>query len=462
MSDRNDIHGRLRDLRARADAETHERILSDVLRVHAETRKAAPSLVSTLVRRYIMTRWIWKLSLAGVAVIVALVLCLPSGGGGLALADVLHHIQQSSYRFDLTIGVDNARTTVLGRVYQQGRARFDDKVGLGTVSTIVDLESRRSLLLFHQFHTARYAEESEELTHTGADELLLLCSRPIEDLWHLRDGSEEDLGEQTHDGRKAHGFRVVHEDEYFRNTVTLWADAGSAEPITVQIVSAALKPPGNEMTFTLANFVVDPNMDATPFSLEVPPGYTLADHTTLEDVTFAEDSSPEADKIATALQLGSEDKIDEAVATVLTVDWARPIVFAEEPYLFTLTEKNVIEFKQAERERVMAVVMKSCSVVRKICFALVDRAKAARAEGDHTTAEKALEAAVRLGELLNREPDTTLIAQLVGIAARKLALVQLKALYEEMNAAEKRVSTEQKIQQVDAEHQTIKNRAQAR
>ena len=459
MSGRNDIHRRLRDLRFHVDAETHERILSDAMRVHADTRKAAPLLVSTIVGRFIMTHWIWKLSLAGVAVIVALVLFLPLGGSSLALANVLDRIQQSSYRFDLTVRVDDAQTTVRGQVYQQGRGRFDDKVGLGTVSTIVDLESRRSLLLFHQFHTARFVEEPEGLTKTGADEVLLLCSRPIEDLWHLRDGTEEDLGEKTFDGVKARGFRVMHEDEYFRNAITLWADVRSAEPITVDIISTALKPPGNELTFLLSDFVVDPNMDAASFSLEVPPGYTLSNRTKPEDVTFTEESSPEADKIAAALQLGIEGKIDEAGATILTVDWAAPIVFAEEPYVFTLTEQDIVEFKQDEREAVMGVVMKSCSVVRKMCFALVDRAKAARAAGDQAAAERDLEAAVHLGELLNREPDGILIAQLVGIAARKLALVELEGLYEKMNAAEKRVSTEQKIQQVDAEHQAIKERA---
>ena len=67
--------------------------------------------------------------------------------------------------------------------------------------------------------------------------------------------------------------------------------------------------------------------------------------------------------------------------------------------------------------------------------------------------------ALHLGELLNRDPEGMFIVQLVGIAARKLALVQLKALYEEMNAPEKLVTTEQKIQEVDALHQTLRKRA---
>jgi len=459
VSKRNDINKRIRNLRFRVGAETHDRILTDVLRVHADARKPALTFYPAIIRRFIMTRWILKLSLAGIAFVVAMTLLSPFGGGGLALADVLDHIQQSSYCFDLTIRLDNAHKIVQGRVYQQGRARFDDKVGAGTVSTIVDLESRRSLLLFHQFQTARYMEGSEELTNTGADQLLLLCSHPIEELWHLRDGTEKDLGEETIEGVKAHGFRVAHEDEYFRNEVTLWAEVRSARPVTVEIVSTALKPPGDQLVFVLEDFVVESDMDESQFSLEVPAGYTLSDRTSLEDVEFGDESSEEAKRIAEALQLWATGKADETIETLLKVDWDSAIVFSKEPYLLTLTEQDIIELKQDERDQVMSVVLASCNTLRKICFEFVERAKTARSAGDYATAEMHLETALHLGELLNRDPDGMFIVQLVGIAARKLSLVQLKALYEEMDVPGKLVATEQKIQQVDAEHQALRKRA---
>jgi len=459
MSERNDIDRQLRNLRFSVDAETHDRILTDVLRVHADARKTAPRLWPTVIRRFIMTRWILKLSLAGIAVVVAIALFAPFGGGGLVLADVLDHIQQSSYRFDLTVCLDEAHKTVQGRVYRQGRARFDDKIGLGTVSTIVDLESRESLLLFHQFKTARFVEGSEELTNTGADQLLLLCSRPMEDLWHLRDGTEEDLGEEMIDGVKAQGFRVAQEDEYFRNEITLWAEVDSALPVTVEIVSTALKPPGDELVFVLENFVVESAMDASPFSMDVPAGYTLSDRARLEDIEFGDKSSKEAQRIAEAFQLCSKGKADEAIDTLLQVDWESPIVFAEEPYLFTLTEQDIVELDEGERNQVMSVVMPSCSQVRKMCFALMERAETSRSDKDYAAAERCLNTALHLGELLTRDPEGVLIVHLAGIAARKLSLGQLKALYEEMKAPEKLVATQQKIQDVDAAHQAIKKRA---
>jgi len=462
MSGRNGIDKRLRDLRFRMDAETHDRILSDALRVQADARKTAPKLYPAVIGRLIMTRFALKLSLAGIAVVVAIALFAPFGTNGLVLADVLEQIQGSSYRFDLTIRLGNAHKTVLGRVYQQGRARFDDKVGAGTVSTIVDLESRQSLLLFHQFKSARYMEGAEELTNTGADQLLLLCSRPIEELWRLRDGSEEDLGERSIDGVTVRGFRVTHEDEYFRNETTLWAEVKTARPVTIEIVSTARKPPRDELVFELRDLVVDAEMDASDFSLDVPADYTLSDQTRLEDVEFNDESSPEAKKITQAFELWDAGKADETVATLLTVDWDGAIVFAKEPYLLTLTERDIIELEQDEQEAIMPIVLGSCNTLRKICFECVDRAKAARSAKDYATAEQHLETALHLGELLNRDPEGMFIVQLTGIAARKLALVQLKALYEEMGAPEKLVATEQKIQQVDAAHQTLRKRATGR
>jgi outer membrane lipoprotein-sorting protein len=414
-----------------------------------------------------MTRWLLKLSIAAIAIVAAVVL-VSQLGGGVALADVLEHIQQSSYSFDLTIRFGNAYKTVRGSVFQHGRARFDDEVGGGTVSTIVDLASRKSLVLFHKFQTARFMEAREEpsntgadldasneLSNTGADKLLLLCSRPIEELWRLRDGTEEDLGEKTIDGVQARRFRVVHEDEYFRNEITLWAKVRSGLPLTVEIASTALKPPGDQLVFTLEGFVVDPEMDESLFNLKVPPGYSLAEQTTLADIEFAEESSGEAKKIAETLRLWADGQKDRAIETLLDVNWVAPITFAEEPYVFALTEQNIVELKQEEQQRVIAPVMDSCKFIRQICFELVERAKTARSAEEYATAETQLEAGLHLGELLNRDPEGIVIAQLVGIAVRKLALVRLKELYEEMDAPEKLVAAEQRIQEVDAAHQAL-------
>lgn len=399
-----------------------------------------------------------KISGLGVVVIAAVILFTRVGGGTVVLGDVLEHIQQESYRFTLTIRSGPAGSTLRGMVHQKGRARFDSGFGAATQSTIVDLESRKCLLLSHPSKAARYVEGLKELTHTGADRLLLLCSQPVESLWRLRDGTEDDLGTDVIGGTKARGFRIVHEDEYFRNEITLWAALRSGRPVRVEIASQALKPPRDRLDFTLEDFETASDLDEGLFSLEVPPGYALSGQASPPAVTSEDQSSDEARKIAKVFQLWQQGRSDEALDLLLQVDWDQPMAFTEEPCVFALTERGVAALEQADRELLMPVILDSCNQLRKICFALVDRAKEARSARDDTQAEACLAAAVHLGELATRNPEGMFIAQLTGIAARKLGLVQLKSLYEETNAAEKLVDTELKIQQVDAAHQALVKR----
>jgi len=131
----------------------------------------------------------------------------------------------------------------------------------------------------------------------------------------------------------------------------------------------------------------------------------------------------------------------------------------DEPYVLSLTEQAVGALEQAERERIVPMVIEQCDRLRKMCFALVEWAKEARSARDYVKAEICLSAVVHLGELATRDPGGMLIPRLTGIAVRTLGLQQLKSLYEEMNAPEKLVDVELKIQQVGAEHQALARKA---
>ncbi len=459
MSDRNYIEKCIKSLRPPTGADIQGRILEDILRVQAETRIARSARRHAAIRRLIMTNWMLKIGGLGTIFVVAVVLLAHLGGGTAALAEVLEHIQRDSYSFTLTIRSGQADRVLRGLVYPGGRVRFDSGHGTGASSTIVDLEPGRRLLLSHGSKTARYVEGRDELTYMGSDRLLLLCSRPMESLWHLRDGTENDLGQETIAGMKARGFHIVHEDEYFRNEITLWAELRSGWPLRVEIASTARKPPKDRLDFVLEDFVTESNLDGELFRLEVPPGYALSGQRNPPE-TASEDQSPdEAGKVKESFRLWSQGRNDEALALLLSVDWDRPMVFADEPYVFSLTEQAVASLGQAGKDELVPVILEQCNQLRKICFALVDRAKEARSAQDYARAETCLMTALHLGELANRDPGGTFIAQLTGIAARKLSLVRLKSLYEEMNAREKLVDTELKIQQVDAEHQALAEKA---
>lgn len=402
-----------------------------------------------------MTNWLFKIGGLGAAVVVAVVLFTNLGGGAAALADVLEHIQQDSYSFTLTIRSGQADTILRGLVYPGGRVRFDAEA----LSTVVNLESHRRLVLSHQSKTARYLQGPEELSNMGSDRLLLLCSRPMESLWQLRDGTEEDLGPETIAGTKARGFRIVHEDEYFRNEITLWAALRSGGPLRVEIASMGLKGAKHRLDFILEDFVPESDLDEGLFGLEVPPGYVLSGQDDPPEAAPEDRSSDEALKVAEAFQLWVQGRSDEVLDLLIAVDWDQPMVFADEPYVFSLTEQAVGSLERADRERVVPMVIEQCNQLRKMCFGLADRAKEARSARDYVAAETCLTTVVHLGELASRDPGGMLVPRLTGIAARILGLQQLKALYEEMSASEKLIDVELEIQQVGAEHQALVKKA---
>lgn len=374
----------------------------------------------------------------------------------IAFADVLAYIQQRSYAFDLTVELDNASSTLRGQVLQPGHMRFDARQGLGQVSTIVDLESHQGLVLMHPFKTAKFIDIRTEYGNTGVDNLLSLCSLPVENLWNMQDRSQADLGERVVNDVPALGYRVVQDDDYFNNEITLWANAKSGCPITVEIVSKALKPPYGQIIWLLEGFDLDTELDESLFSMEVPAGYTLTDQTSLQDIEFSGQSSDEAVKITRTLQLWQDNQQTEAIERLLSVDWDKPIVFAHEPYVFTLTEEELVRLKHAERETLMPTIMNACANFRKICFELIRLSQEAQSAQDHAKAEDYLMTSWRLGQLVGPDQEDILIIRMVGIAMRKKSLVELKALYEQTNKQDKLIDIEQKIQAVDAQHQALK------
>jgi hypothetical protein len=390
------------------------------------------------------------------SVLITGILILSHFNASIAFADVLAYIQQRSYAFDLTVKVENASNTLRGQVLQPGHMRFDGKEGLGKVSTIMNLESHKGLVLKHPFKVAKFVDIKTEYGNTGVDNLLSLCSLPIENLWNMQDRSEEDLGERAIDATLAQGYRVVQDDDYFSNEITLWANAKSGRPLSVEIVSTALKPPYGQITWKLANFDLEIDLDESLFSMELPPGYTLTGQTSIQDIDFPDQSSEEALKITRALQLWQDKRQTEAIASLMSVDWDKPIIFAQEPYVFTLTEKDLVLLKRAEREALMPSIMNTCANFRQICFELKRISDEAMSLQDFAKVESHLNVAWRLGRLIGPDQEDILIVRLAGIAMRKLSLVELKALYEQTNEQGKLIDVQQRIQTVDAQHQALR------
>ncbi|NQT03620.1 MAG: hypothetical protein HQ580_16445, partial [Planctomycetes bacterium] len=307
--------------------------------------------------RIIMKSRITKLAAAAVIIIAVLVGINHFGGsfdgGSVAFADVLKYIQTQSYTFDLTmepVFEDSVNVNIKAMIFELGRVRMDCSVPVGEMSSITDFTTDKTLLLFHENNTAAIKKEPVPNKSTGAQGMFVLFTRPIDNLWNMRDGTEEQLSEKEINGQPVTGFKVLQEDRYFQYDMRIWADTADGIPRLVEVTSKPLDG-SYSIKWTMENFDLDADLDEELFSLEVPDGYTLAYQEDLEKLEVDTESSTEAEKIKQMLELWSQGRKDEAIEILLAIEWTEQIEFGKEPYLFSMTEKGHIALKDEDQKR---------------------------------------------------------------------------------------------------------------
>jgi hypothetical protein len=328
------------------------------------------------------------------------------------------------------------------------------------MTSITNFNTGKSLLLFHQNKSAVKKQEPVLNKNSGAGWMVSIFTKPVENLWNLRDGNEEDLGEKEIDGRKVAGFRVLQEDQYFEYDLTIWAGTKEGFPY---IVEAIAKPSVDNsyptIKWTMRDFEIDVEFDEKSFSLELPDGYTLAYQEDLENIETVSEPSEESEKIVKMLKLWSLGRKDESVECLLSVDWSKQITFGKEPYIFSLTENGYISLKAEDQKQVMQEIMASASNIRKIVKKSLAQGKAALSNQDYESAEKYFNAAFELGKLLNRDKDSMIITRLVGIAVERIALKEMISLYEETKNEKQLQFSQKQLRQAEVEADQIKKEA---
>ena len=268
MNRRNDVEQAIRNLRVTTDRATDERIVADAS--VALARAAAPDALAggikpkpkrtSIQRIFTMTMGKPSRMAAGVvflAGIVGVLIWLAVGGGmaSVALADV-------------RAGVDRARTVCFRSTFRQGdEPEMTAKVmflrpGLMRQETpkaafVIDWNTGEMISLFPE------AKMAHAGTVTGMKNPF--CRNWLADLKKIV-GSDraEDVGEKETDGRKLRGWRVRNAD----GTVTVWADAKTAELVQIEFLDIA---GADRMVWS--DFEYDRQLDESLFSLEAPDGY---------------------------------------------------------------------------------------------------------------------------------------------------------------------------------------------
>ncbi len=455
--------------RYKASTEAYDKALGSFLQAVDAYEKQKLALTEPNIWRIIMKSKITKAAAAAVIIIAVLIginhFGGSLGGGSVAFADVLKYIQTQSYTFDLTmkdvIEEGSPTVNIKAMIFELGRVRMDCSVPVGEMSSITDFTTEKTLLLFHENKTAVIKEEPVLNKSTGAQGMFVLFTRPIDNLWNMRDGTEEQLGEKEINGQLVTGFKVLQEDRYFQYDMTIWADAADGVPRLVEVTSKPLD--GSfSIKWTMENFDLDVDLDEELFSLEVPAGYTLAYQEDLEKIEVDTESSTEAEKIEQILELWSQGRKDETIEILLGIEWTEQIEFGKEPYLFSMTEKGYISLKAEDQKRVMEEIMITAVTVRKIVFEVVRLGQEAVSSNNYEAAEQYYEAGLQLGKLLARDPETMIIVRLVGIAVEKKTLNEMISLYTTTNNQKKLQTTEKQLQAAEAEGDKIKNKATGR
>ncbi|MHC4099261.1 MAG: hypothetical protein ACYSU3_24790, partial [Planctomycetota bacterium] len=206
------------------------------------------------------------------------------------------------------------------------------------------------------------------------------------------------------------------------------------------------------------NFILDVEPDEKLFNLEVPEGYTLSQQWDLDELQPDAEPSAEAKKIVEMLELWPRGQKTKAVEILLGLDWAQPLEFGNEPYIFSITEKAYISLKFEDQKRAWDEVRAIAETVMQIVYEVLNLGQAAVSAQNYKEAERYFEAGLQLGKLLDRNPESMIMVRLVGIAVEKKTLNEMINLYTTTKNQEKLRDAEEQLRAAEAEKEEIKRR----
>ena len=258
-----DIDKLIKKLRYRASAETHERVLSNVMRVLDESQRQKTGAVAPDIWRKIMRSPVTKIA-AAVVVIAGVLIAMHFVGLStttVTFADVIKPILNAQTAvLDIIVGDEEASGPVIHDMIRGSLIRRTLSNVEGVV-TIIDLKESRILQLTHEKKEAAYIDLKGLPSMPNYMEILRNLIKGLQENPHFE---VEELGTQEIDGQEAIGFLAKHP----KAEITIWADPETALPIRIEQVSGQMK-------VICKNVKFDVPMDESLFSMKVPEEYKL-------------------------------------------------------------------------------------------------------------------------------------------------------------------------------------------
>jgi outer membrane lipoprotein-sorting protein len=246
--------------RAVAQSDLENGVLNRIIREQKVRLKAAEKASEGLkLRRLIMRSSVTRIAAAAAVIVVAALGVHYMMGPSITFADVIEPILTArTMIFDYIVGDEQTSPTVKDTISGQRIRRVMSNIPEMTI--IIDLDSSKMLVLDGTDNTAAYVDITGQVQDRHQSFVKFL--RQI--ITKLKD-DHQDLGVQEIDGRKA----VVFEAKGPNEEIKIWADPETAVPIRIEFTLG-------QMSAVMKNFQINPPVDESLVSMDVPDGYTLA------------------------------------------------------------------------------------------------------------------------------------------------------------------------------------------
>jgi len=243
---------------ARSDLENE--VLNRIIGEQNVRLKAAEKATAGLkLRRLIMKHSITRIAVAAAVIVVAAIGILSISKPSITFADVVEPILTArTMIFDYIVGDEQTGPTMTDTISGQRIRRVMSNVP--TMTIIFDLDNSKMLVLDSAEKTAAYVDITGDVQQRHQNFLKFL--RQV--ITKVKD-NHQDLGEQEIDGRKAVVFEAKGPNEHIK----IWADPETAAPIRIELTLG-------QMSAVMKNFQINPPVDDSLVSMDVPDEYTLA------------------------------------------------------------------------------------------------------------------------------------------------------------------------------------------
>jgi outer membrane lipoprotein-sorting protein len=308
-------------LRFDAGAETHKRILGNVLQALEDSEKQ-PAKIQPNIWRKIMKSPIAKLAAAVVIIIAVLIVFSQFGASTPAFADIVRPLLTArTATYKMTVNMkDIPAQTIEGMFMDPSRMR---QVMSGGNIQIFDMSQGQIMTLMPAVKKAMIVEMENIPEHQKGQINMFHAIRKL--IQETEDESVAFIGEQKFDGVNAIGYHIGA-----RNMgMTIWADATTLLPIRIEYSMGEMM--GMEGTVIMSDFIFDVELDESLF--EVPEEYDV--HTMQLDVSL-----PGEEDFIQTLRLWSETT-DGKFPSELNMKATAEFLKA-----FTEKEKTGLEFEK--------------------------------------------------------------------------------------------------------------------